>query len=85
MRGHRPRRLYRGRHPPAATHKGKLCHRALRAGWGIYGLIIPPFLIQSLYNNWYWPLYYQRLLHMSEATLLAKGGKMLIGKVWKRQ
>ena len=58
---------------------------ALRAGWGIYGLILPPFLIQSLYNNWYWPLYYQRLLHMNEATLLAKGGKMFIGKVWKRQ
>ena len=24
---------------------------ALRAGWGIYGLILPPFLIQSLYNK----------------------------------
>ena len=58
---------------------------ALRAGWGIYGLILPPFLIQSLYNNWYWPLYYQRLLHMNEATLLAKGGKMLIRKLRKRR
>ena len=41
--------------------------------WGIYGLIIGPMAIQSIYNNWKWNHYINQQLDVNEYTLIKIG------------
>lgn len=41
--------------------------------WGIWGLIASPFIVQLAYNNWKWPQYVLRDLHISLKNLFTNG------------
>ena len=41
--------------------------------WGIWGLIVSPFIVQLAYNNWRWPQYVLRDLHISLKNLFTIG------------
>lgn len=50
-------------------------------GWGIYGLILGPLFVQSLYNNWYWNHYVAKRLGTTEFGFVRDGTKFWIRKI----
>jgi len=48
---------------------------------GVLGLILVPFVIQSLYNNWKWPLVVCREFNTNYLQLLAIGYRSLLSKI----
>lgn len=54
---------------------------------GVWGLIIPPFVIQAMYNHWVWPSQVMRSLNTNLKGMLQEGlseiGKVVIAKTKK--
>lgn len=52
---------------------------------GVYGLILPPLVIQMLYNNWRWPQYFLRSIGLSEFSMLRLGWHMIRDKLHRKR
>lgn len=50
----------------------------LSASGNIYTLLLIPILVQGVYNNWYWPAYYCRIIKSSFRNLLILGTQLII-------
>jgi hypothetical protein len=45
---------------------------------GVMGIIISVFIIQILYNNWYWPVYAASMLNVNYYKMLFNGFRQIL-------
>lgn len=55
---------------------------------GLWGLVLSPLIVQSIYNNWKWNLVVNRYFHITELQLLRDGTMDLVHivarKIWRK-
>ena len=48
---------------------------------GLWGLILIPLAIQSIYNNWKWNQVVNRYLHTTEIRLMRQGSVKILSQI----
>lgn len=48
---------------------------------GLWGLILIPLAIQSIYNNWKWNQVVNRYLHTTEISLMRQGSVKILSQI----
>ena len=48
---------------------------------GLWGLILIPLAVQSIYNNWKWNQVVNRYLHTTEISLMRQGSVKILSQI----